>query len=108
MQSTANKKKSGEHDPNFSNYCLGRLDVLYMHYWMEAKPGLENFVEGKCPLNARLDTLTGWVDSKPSARGTKRSPDLASPEFLKNDPLGFETPLGSKKNSEHFFQKCQI
>ena len=49
VQSTVNKKKSGEHDPDFFNYCFGRLDVLCVHYWMEAKPGLENFVEEKCP-----------------------------------------------------------
>ena len=48
--------KSGEHNPNFWDYCGGRLDVLYLHCWTQQRAGLLQFVSKQAPQEAQYDS----------------------------------------------------
>lgn len=40
-----NALKESNEDTDFSRWCRGRLDVLYLWSWMQAKPELEDYIE---------------------------------------------------------------
>ena len=48
--------KSGEHNPNFWDYCGGRVDVLYLHCWTQQRAGLLQFVSKQAPKEAQFDS----------------------------------------------------
>ena len=46
--------KSGERNPNFWDYCSGRLDVLYLHCWTQQRAGLLQFVSKQAPPRSTI------------------------------------------------------
>ena len=57
QRARSNMVKSGTHDSDFSNFCKGKVDLLYLHFWVEKKPHLLNTVKGRPPDDIIVDTL---------------------------------------------------
>ena len=57
MVAFRNSKRSGHHNPQFWDYCGGKIDVLYLHYWLQNRPGLFEFVCTNIPDEAQGETM---------------------------------------------------
>eukprot|EP00918_Siedleckia_nematoides_P080750 GHVU01177169.1.p1 GENE.GHVU01177169.1~~GHVU01177169.1.p1 ORF type:complete len:496 (-),score=72.00 GHVU01177169.1:974-2461(-) len=56
-----NSRKSGSHVTDFACFVKGRLDVLYMHLFLAARPNVANMVHAQLPADASVES-SGLAD----------------------------------------------
>ena len=102
----ANFQQSGTHDNEFWNFCSGQLDVLYLHEFVSANPGIDVSVAAMLPseLSLQSDEPEARSSSQPSStpssdRREKRSTsEQRVIAFMKAmDSSGMRTEIAKKK-----------
>ncbi|KAE8914824.1 hypothetical protein PF005_g19986 [Phytophthora fragariae] len=53
-----NFKRSGTHNPDCYAFCRGHLELLYLHLFLEERPGLTNTVERSLPTEVQYESTT--------------------------------------------------
>ncbi|KAF4034766.1 hypothetical protein GN244_ATG13217 [Phytophthora infestans] len=56
-------KLSGHNEQDFFSYCQGRIDLLYLHDWLQLRPNQLEGVRGRIAKRAQMSTLPGSVES---------------------------------------------
>ena len=110
----ANYAKSGMHNSDFWNFCDGQIDVLYLHMFVRAKPGMLSVVTAMMPERACLDSdsieeCAEGVHSNgaESSAGGSRTPaslrghDKARRMIQIMDSTGMRTELAKRKLEEY-------
>lgn len=75
----ANFTQSRTHDSEFWNFCSGQLDLLYMHLFLEMKPGLTDAFSAMMPAEHRLDSDKVESRSERECKAAPKTPSSSTP-----------------------------
>ncbi|GMF50381.1 unnamed protein product [Phytophthora fragariaefolia] len=78
--------ESGTHTPIFFSFCYGRIDILYLHFWLEKRPNLLAAVAGRLADATQVDTmrpknLVGTPEKQTSGTATGSTPSRKNKEL---------------------------
>ncbi|ETI48402.1 hypothetical protein F442_07582 [Phytophthora nicotianae P10297] len=71
--SEANFRLSGTHDHEFKRFVQGKLDVLYLGYWLKERPQALSSVKGGMYEEGEFDSLSSFTPTREHRRATQAS-----------------------------------
>lgn len=108
-KSLVNFRMSGTHTSDFYSFCQGKLDVLYLHFHLQNKPGLNEAIEADL-LNAVFDETEKTADLNDQNEDLKSASSASSSKSRRPNDIAaaINNFVDSSMQSELAKQKLDI